>query len=232
MALQLNFGEVILSVLQKERDRKQDQEKLAQTMAFQERQFDLMNTKYLADMNKPFETKSGDIYPTRGGQPQFNMPPLWKMPETESKKSGFTLSPGQTRYDENGNPIASEEPKPEKPNVIESFIQREELKRQAEEKKSQGEYNAIMGIPSVTMEELIKQGLVESTTTDPKTGEVITNPKSRYDEVYVYRDNSGNVKLIFSDEELQSFAEQKVPNAPNKWKRKKSEKKVKPKVKY
>lgn len=43
MAVQWNFGETILSVLQKERDRKQEQEKLAQTMAYENRQLDLMN---------------------------------------------------------------------------------------------------------------------------------------------------------------------------------------------
>lgn len=62
MAVNWNFGETILSVLQKERDRKQDQEKLAQTMAFENRQLDLMSVfrnKQLEQDQSQFEAGMG-----------------------------------------------------------------------------------------------------------------------------------------------------------------------------
>lgn len=57
-----SFGETILAVLQKERDRKQEQEKLAQSMAFENRQLDLMNVfrnKQLEQDQSQFDASLG-----------------------------------------------------------------------------------------------------------------------------------------------------------------------------
>lgn len=91
------FGESFVKTLQTERERAQRQQQFNQEMAFKTRQMNLMNSIYQQRQDldvkqfeykrdQPFETKSGDIYPTQGGQPNFNMPPLWQMPVAPEKK--------------------------------------------------------------------------------------------------------------------------------------------------
>jgi hypothetical protein len=87
-----------------------------------------------------------------------------------------------------------------------------EEEKSKEEKDAQAKYNAIMGSPFVDTEELIKQGLLDKKNTVDK--QAIEGGKGG---AYVVRDDKGNAKLIFTDEELENYAKSQSSDTPNKW---------------
>jgi hypothetical protein len=92
------------------------------------------------------------------------------------------------------------------------------------EKNDQAKYNSIMGSPSVKTEELIAQGLLDEK--NPVDKQSIKTHKGG--KAYVVRDDKGDVKLIWTDEELENYANSQISTAPNKWSRtKKKEEKGK-----
>lgn len=84
---------------------------------------------------------------------------------------------------------------------------KEELSKK--KKESQGKYNSIMGSTFLSSDELVKQGLLKSNDDRVKD----------FGGAYVVRDDKDykNYKLLFTDDELQDYAENIVPDAPNKW---------------
>lgn len=91
-------------------------------------------------------------------------------------------------------------------------MNKDNKKEDSEKNQKQAKYNAIMGSPFVEMKDLVEQGLVSAEDTElPK-----------YGGAYVVRDDNNyqNYKLIYSDAELESYAQNQVSDAPNKWNRK------------
>jgi hypothetical protein len=89
-------------------------------------------------------------------------------------------------------------------------MEQDARKQAKEEKNKQEKYNATLGAEWVPTAELINRGLADD-----------IEDTSKYGGAYVIED-SGKPKLFFSDAELESYAKRQVPDAPNKWGRKKS----------
>jgi len=88
------FGEGFLKTLQSERERKQKEQEFNQKMAFETRQMNLLDAyrqkQIEMEGSKPFETKTGEVYPSQGGVPNFEKP-LWTPPEAPTKPQTFDI---------------------------------------------------------------------------------------------------------------------------------------------
>lgn len=88
-----SFGEGFIKTLQSERERKLQEQQFNQKMAFEMRQMNLMDAyrqKHLEIQgNQPFETKTGEVYPSKEGIPNFEKP-LWMPPPQAEKPSKQT----------------------------------------------------------------------------------------------------------------------------------------------
>jgi hypothetical protein len=104
--------------------------------------------------------------------------------------------------------------------ALQALIYRMEQDAQDREKKertAQAKYNAKMGIPWYSVEDLIKQGELDKY--DYK------NEDGTYKIGGAYKDPETG-KLLFSDEEVQALANTKAADAPNKWTRNKKTQKT------
>lgn len=89
-----SFGEGFIKTLQAERERKRQEEEFNRKMAFETRQMNLLNLYRQKQLeiegNKPFETKTGEVYPSTNGIPNFEKP-LWTPPEAPPKPQTFDI---------------------------------------------------------------------------------------------------------------------------------------------
>ena len=81
-----------------------------------------------------------------------------------------------------------------------------------------------MGSPFVDMKDLVAQGFD------------LSPEEAKYGGAYVVTEiikGQPNVRLIFDDQQLEGYAQSKIPTTPNKWKReKKKQESTDVKVKY
>jgi len=93
----------------------------------------------------------------------------------------------------------------EKPEKLTATEIENDIKRKETKKAAQSEYDAIMKSRRVTKEELLTRDLV--------------NDDFPYGGAYLYQGGAGLKPEVFiTDRDLENFAEEQVPNAPNKWK--------------
>lgn len=88
------FGEGFIKTLQYERERKQKEYEFNQKMAFETRQMNLLDAYRQKTLEmqgrQPFETNTGEVYPSEGGVPNFEKP-LWTPPQTPQKPQTFDI---------------------------------------------------------------------------------------------------------------------------------------------
>lgn len=152
-------------------------------------------------------------------------------PKKDKTKKDFKVIDGYYAYwdETSGDWIKTNGKAPKTASLSDQLLGWEKFKYQLEKEKeeesegkktSQVKYNNIMGAPFLDTQELINQGLIEKK--DPSIG---TKGGG-----YLVRDDDGKQKIIFTDENLENYANTMVPDAPNKWTRTKGgDKKKKPK---
>ncbi len=98
------FGEAFFKTIQSERERQDKLNQQQQEFSQRSREMNLLNAyrnkMYELEANKPFETKSGDIYPSENGVPNFDKP-TWQMPQQEAEPKPFDIE-GSYKNDETG----------------------------------------------------------------------------------------------------------------------------------
>lgn len=174
----------------------------------------------------PDKPKAPEAFELSEGQQRFEIDPVSKQIRlvAENKKD---VKPGEKfkNFSEKGYWDTSDENNPKwiaNPNYKESVSSSESLgwrkyydeldeknkKLSEEEKINQAKYNAIMGAPFLTMDELVTQGILE-------------NKNDKYGGAYLVRDDDGKAKLVYGEKVLENYAKTIVPKAPNKWSREK-----------
>ena len=104
---------------------------------------------------------------------------------------------------------------------------KEKSQKKAEsDKTNQTRYNSIMNTPYLSVDELIQRlpegedRLVQGGILREEVGEDgKLEYKKNYGGAYYYVDENNNVRLFPTEEGLQNFANQSIPNTPDKWKR-------------
>ena len=217
------FDETFLAGLKDQQDRNERDKEFQQKLQFEMRQQSLLgdyrnqvlrndvvsnvdrNFVSANGMDTSLPTTSGEDLNKQYGMNVFNPTDKFLdnslIPKTP-KVNDFTLTPGSTRFDPNGNPIAHVPPNPR------ATTSNEKQK----ESESQAQYNAIMGSPWLSMDEIKTRGLINNL--DPNS-----NVGDKYGGAYVYQTETGKPILFYSDKELENYAKRRTPKAPNKWMR-------------
>ena len=226
------FGESFVRKLEMERKMRQDQEQFNRKMQFENRQMNLYTNIAQERNNIEKEQSLGTMY--REGftpdteTPQIKMfgqgldyptpPPPEPITQAEMFEEGGNLferkfiGEGENKKVTDINilkGVSKSSGRGITPNQINKIEQTN--------KKSQANYNAIMGSPWLTVDELKSRGIdVSSLESVDSKGKI----KYKYGGAYLYQRENGEPILFYTDKELKNYAERRAPETPNKWERK------------